>query len=140
MNANYPFKRPTLPSTYFEDLEKRVFSELGIEPKRTKEIQLWHSISKWSIAASLILLIGSIGYYTKYRVSTSIEDLKNDQIAGYLSIDYEAERYLDAAINKLGDEFTVGWHEEELTPEAVKDFLIEKDQAYWLNENDRDDK
>lgn len=139
MKANYPFKRPTPPPSYFEDLEKRVFSELGIEPQRTKEIQLWPSISKGSVAASFILLMGSIGYYTSYMTSPSIEDLKNDQIAGYLSMDYEAERYLDAAFTELSDEFTWGWHEEELTTEAVKEFLVLEDQAYWLNENDTDE-
>jgi hypothetical protein len=57
-----------------------------------------------------------------------------EQIAGYLGNDYEAERYLDATINTLGNEMTLDWHEAELTEEAVSQFLTVDSDTYWMTE------
>lgn len=126
-------KRP-LPKSYIQDLENRVFEELGIAPERSKTIALTSISKPWAVAASFVLLIGGLWYYTNQAKTTSIEQLNVEQIAGYLGNDYEAERYLDATINTLGNEMTLGWHEAELTEEAVSQFLTVDSDTYWMTE------
>lgn len=126
--------RKQLPKSYILDLESRVFGELGIAPERSKTITLTHTPKPWAIAASFLLLMGGLWYFTNRATVTSIDQLDMDQIAGYLSNDYEAERYLDATINVLGNEMTLGWHEAQLTEKAISQFLTVDSDIYWMTE------
>ena len=127
-------RKQPLPKSYILDLESRVFGELGIAPERSKTIALTHTPKPWAIAASFLLLTGGLWYFTNRATVTSIDQLNRDQIAGYLSNDYEAERYLDSTINVLGNEMTLGWHEAQLTEEAVSQFLTVDSDIYWMTE------
>ena len=80
------------PKSYIQDLENRVFEELGIAPERSKTIALTSISKPWAVAASFVLLIGGLWYYTNQAKTTSIEQLNVEQIAGYLGNDYGAER------------------------------------------------
>ena len=126
--------RKQLPKSYILDLESRVFGELGIAPERSKTITLTHTPKPWAIAASFLLLMGGLWYFTNRATVTSIDQLDRDQIAGYLINDYEAERYLDATINVLGNEMTLGWHEAQLTEKAISQFLTVDSDIYWMTE------
>ena len=119
------FKRRLLynPSkdSYFKDLEDRVFAELGIEPIRS----IQNPVVSWSLAASIALLIGATWLYSLSFSTVGIDRLATNEIATFLSLDYESERYLDEAILAMGNEITLKWHEEELTNDDITLFLNE---------------
>ena len=116
--------------SYFTDLEDRVFSELGIEPIRSPNRSTPYPVASWSLAASLALLIGAAWLYSLIFPTVGIDRLATDEIATFLSVDYESERYLDEAILAMGNEITLKWHEEELTNEDVTLFLNETNDNY----------
>ena len=57
--------------------------------------------------------------------TVGIDRLATNEIATFLSLDYESERYLDEAILAMGNEITLKWHEEELTNDDITLFLNE---------------
>ncbi len=116
--------------SYFTDLEDRVFSELGIEPIRSPNRSTPYPVASWSLAASIALLIGAAWLYSLIFPTVGIDRLATDEIATFLSVDYESERYLDEAILAMGNEITLKWHEEELTNEDVTLFLNETNDNY----------
>ena len=117
-------------NSYFSDLEDRVFAELGIEPIRSPNLSTPYTVVSWSLAASIALLIGAIWLYSLSFPTVGIDHLATDEIATFLSVDYESERYLDEAILAMGNEITLKWHEEELTHEDVTLFLNETNDNY----------
>ena len=116
--------------SYFTDLEDRVFSELGIESIRSPNRSTPYPVASWSLAASIALLIGAAWLYSLIFPTVGIDRLATDEIATFLSVDYESERYLDEAILAMGNEITLKWHEEELTNEDVTLFLNETNDNY----------
>ena len=116
--------------SYCTDLEDRVFSELGIEPIRSPNRSTPYPVASWSLAASIALLIGAAWLYSLIFPTVGIDRLATDEIATFLSVDYESERYLDEAILAMGNEITLKWHEEELTNEDVTLFLNETNDNY----------
>ena len=116
--------------SYFTELEDRVFSELGIEPIRSPNRSTPYPVASWSLAASIALLIGAAWLYSLIFPTVGIDRLATDEIATFLSVDYESERYLDEAILAMGNEITLKWHEEELTNEDVTLFLNETNDNY----------
>ena len=111
--------------SYFTDLEDRVFAELGIEPIRSLNLSTQNPVVSWSLAASIALLIGATWLYSLSFSTVSIDRLATNEIATFLSLDYESERYLDEAILAMGNEITLKWHEEELTNDDITLFLNE---------------
>ena len=77
-------RKQPLPKSYIQDLENRVFEELGIAPERSKIIALTSISKPWAVSASFVLLIGGLWYYTNQAKTISIEQLNVEQIAGYL--------------------------------------------------------
>jgi len=116
--------------SYFSDLEDRVFAELGIEPIRSPNLSTLYPVASWSLAANIALFIGAAWLYSLTFPSVGIDRLATDEIATFLSVDYESERYLDQAILAMGNEITLKWHEEELTNEDVTLFLNETNDNY----------
>ena len=117
-------------NSYFSDLEDRVFAELGVEPIRSSNLFTPYPGVSWSLAASIALLIGAIWLYSLSFSTVGIDHMATDEIATFLSVDYESEPYLDEAILAMGNEITLKWHEEELTNENVTLFLNETNDNY----------
>lgn len=93
-----------VPNGYFEILNKNILSNITTKLAKTIKVNWWKTpTTKWSAAASVILIVGlwfGIPQYTKDKTDLALEKVSNSEIKTYLETqDLSYLEYESAAEN-----------------------------------------
>ena len=100
-----------VPYGYFESLNKNILSNITTKLAKTIKVNWWKTqTTKWSIAASVILMVGlwfGIPQFTKDKTELALEKVSNAEIKTYLEtqdlsyLEYESATETTQNINRV---------------------------------------